>query len=145
MTFNTSKCEFLRTTKKLNPILMQYYIQNDVIKEVKHAKYLGFIFDHHLSWNEHINYITSKVNNVKCLLQRNLSQCPTHIKSNCYQSLVHPILEYTCTVWAPHAQKNISTIEAVQRRAARYVTNNYSSYASVSEMLTHLQWTSLNN
>ena len=56
-----------------------------------------------------------------------------------------PILEYTCIVWAPHTQKNISTIEAVLRRAAKYVTNNYSSYASVSEMLTHLQWTSLNN
>ena len=25
---------------------MQYYIQNDVIKEVKHAKYLGVIIDH---------------------------------------------------------------------------------------------------
>ena len=48
-------------------------------------------------------------------------------------------------MWAPHTQKNISTIEAVQRRAAKYVTNNYSSYASFSEMLTHLQWTSPNN
>ena len=37
---------------------MQYYIQNDAIKEVQHAKYLGVITDHHLSWNEHINYIT---------------------------------------------------------------------------------------
>ena len=61
------------------------------------------------------------------------------------EPIVRPILEYACTVWAPHIQKNISTIEAVQRHAARYVTNNYSSYASVSEMLTHLQWTSLNN
>ena len=68
MTFNTSKCEFLRITKKRNPILMQYYIQNDVIKEVKHAKYLGVITDHRISWNEHINYITSKANNVKCFL-----------------------------------------------------------------------------
>ena len=50
MTFNTSKCEFLRIAKKLNLILMQYYIQNDV-KEVKYAKYLGVIIDNHLSWN----------------------------------------------------------------------------------------------
>ena len=42
-------------------------------------------------------------------------QCSTYIKSNCYQSLVCPILEYTCTVWALHTQKNISAIEAVQR------------------------------
>ena len=33
----------------------------------------------------------------------------------------------------------------MQRRAARYVTNNYSNYTGVSEMLTHLQWMSLNN
>ena len=45
MTFNLSKSEFLRITKKLNPILMQYYIRNDVIKEVKHAKYLGVIMN----------------------------------------------------------------------------------------------------
>ena len=45
---------------------MQYYIQNDVTKEVKHAKYLGV--DHYLSWNEHINYITNKANNVNCFL-----------------------------------------------------------------------------
>ena len=37
---------------------MQCYIQNDVIKEVKYAKYLGVIINHHLSWNEHINYCT---------------------------------------------------------------------------------------
>ena len=68
MTFNTSKCEFLRIAKKLNPILMQYYIQNDAIKEVKHTKYLEVIINHRISWNEHINYITSKANNVKCFL-----------------------------------------------------------------------------
>ena len=90
---------------------MRYYIQNDVIKEVKHAKYLGVITDHRLSWNKHINYINSKANNnVKCFLQHNLSQCPIHIKSNCYQALLCPILQYACTVWAPHTQKNISTI-----------------------------------
>ena len=75
---------------------MQCYIQNDVIKEVKHTKYLGVIIGPHLSWNEHINYTASKANNVKCFLQRNLSQCPSHIKSNCYQSLGCPILEYAC-------------------------------------------------
>ena len=83
--------------------------------------------------------LLARLNNVKCFLQCNFSQCPIHTKSNCHQSFVRPILEYACTVWASHTQKNISIIEAVQRHAARYVTNNYSSYASVSEMLTYLQ------
>ena len=34
--------------------LVQYYIHNDVIKEIKHAKYLGVIItDYCLSWNVH--------------------------------------------------------------------------------------------
>ena len=47
--------------------------------------------------------------------------------------------------WAPHTQKSISAIEVVQRCAARYVINNYSTYASVSEMFKHLQRTSLSD
>ena len=37
-----------------------------------------------------------------------------------------------------HTQKNIQSVESVQRRAARFVTNNYSPYTSVTNMLTDL-------
>ena len=65
------------------------------------------------------------------------------IKTNCYKSMIKPIVEYVCTIWAPHTQKDIATIESVQRRAARFVCNNYSPYASVNAMLAYLQWPSL--
>ena len=48
-------------------------------------------------------------------------------------------------MWAPYAQNNINAIEAVQRRAARFVFNNYSTYASVSNMIANLGWNSLHN
>jgi len=57
--------------------------------------------------------------------------------------MVKPILDYAATVWSPHTQKDINTIERSQRQAARFVFNNYSNYASVSEMLTNLNWPSL--
>ena len=38
---------------------------------------------------------------------------------------------------------NIHQIETVQRRAARYVMNNFNSYASVSEMIATLGWPTL--
>ena len=57
-------------------------------------------------------------------------------------ALVHRILEYTCTVWAPHTQKSISKIKAVQRRAARYVTQVMPAFLICLHIL---QWTSLNN
>ena len=118
---------------------MQYYIQNDVIKEVKHAKYLGVIIDHHLSWNEHINHITSKANNVKCFLQRNLSQCSIHIIIRAQY-----VLSWNTLVLCGLLKHKRIYQQLRQRGAARYVTNNYSSYANFSDTFTHLQLTSLN-
>ena len=48
-------------------------------------------------------------------------------------------------MWAPYTQSNINAIEAVQRREARFVFNNYSIFASVSNMIANLGWNSLHN
>ena len=48
---------------------------------------------------------------------------------------VRPQLE-----WVPHTQSNINKIEAVQRRAARFVIGDYRLTSSVSSMLEHLGW-----
>ena len=53
------------------------------------------------------------------------------------------IIEYATVAWSPHITKGIDCIESVQRRAARFVNNNYSRYNSVSSMLTDLNWPSL--
>ena len=52
--------------------------------------------------------------------------CPPAIKINCYKSLIIPILEYACTFWSSGYQKDIYNKEMVQRRAARFIFNNYS-------------------
>jgi len=143
MVFNPQKCEFIRITKKKHPTLNKYYIQNKEIKEVTHAKYLGITLSHNLSWSEHIKKITNKANKTKGFLQRNLHKCPLTTKSNCYKAMVKPILEYASVIWSPHTQKDINMIERCQRQAARFVMNNYSSYASVTQMLNTLNWPTL--
>ena len=42
-----------------------------------------------------------------------------------YLSLVRPSLEYTASAWDPYLIKDITAIEKIQRRAARWVTSNY--------------------
>ena len=143
MVFNHHKCDFLRITNKKHPTLYKYYIQDKVIKEVIHAKYLGVTLSHNLSWSEHIKQITSKANWTKGFLQRNLHKCPSITKINCYKAMVKPILEYAAVIWSPHTQKDINMIERSQRQAARFVMNNFSSYASVTQMLTSLNWSTL--
>ena len=76
-------------------------------------------------------------------LYRNLRQCPPHIKTVCYKSMVRPILEYTSSVWDPHTNVNIQKLESVQRRAARFRLGDYSRYSSVRSMLLSLDLPSL--
>ena len=72
-----------------------------------------------------------------------MNQCPERTKKACYKHLVRPLLEYGNTIWDPWTQQNIDIIEAVQRRSARFVLNNYSRYSSVKTMLEHLKWPTL--
>ena len=76
-------------------------------------------------------------------LNRNLKGCPKKLRDTAYISLIRPALEYSCSVWQPHKKSNKDKIEKVQRRAARFVYNNFRRKASVSEMFHNLGWQSL--
>ena len=143
MCFNPTKCEFLRVTNKKNITKFQYSIQNDTIQEVNQAKYLGVTITNNLSWSEHIKIITNKANSMIGFLRRNFHHCPIQTKSALYLSLVRPILEYAVTVWAPYHHSDNSQLEAVQRRAARFVMNCYDCFHSVSNMIQNLNWPTL--
>ena len=82
----------------------------------------------------------NKANGTLSFLCRNLQNFTSHIKSSCYKSLVVPSLEYGCTIWDPHLQKDI---ENIQRRAARFVKNDCSWNTSVTGLINNLQWQNL--
>ena len=74
------------------------------------------------------------------VLKRNLKHCPRSIKDMAYKTILRPKLEYASAVWDPFTEDNIRKLEAVQRRAARFVCNSYRQTASVSSMLSELSW-----
>ena len=56
---------------------------------------------------------------------------------------MRPLLEYISSVWDPYTEKSIDKLEAVQRRAARFVLNRYHNTSSVSRLIEQLRWASL--
>jgi hypothetical protein len=143
MSFNPSKCEVIRITKKRNPILATYTIHSHDLSFVKNGRYLGVHISEKLTWNDHIAATTKKANNSLAFLRRNLASCPQDVKAQCYQTLVRPILEYASTAWDPHTSTNINQLEAVQRRAARFVKGDYRTTSSTSQMISDLGWPTL--
>ena len=51
---------------------------------------------------------------------------------------MRPKLEYATAVWDPYRQEQIDSVEAVQRRAARFIKRDYKRTSSVTEMLQSL-------
>ena len=96
-----------------------------------------------MSWKPHIQKVFKKGNSSLGFLRRNLRIGNEEVKSAAYFSLVRPNLEYCGTVWSPYHKEQIHDLEMVQRRAARYVTNRYHNTSSVTSMLEHLQWETL--
>ena len=102
---------------------------------------MGVSIQSHLKWDSHINNITSKANKTLGFLRRNTNISTTKVKEHAYKSLVRPSLEYACSVWDPYTKEDITQLEQVQHRAARYFnTNRYHNTSSVSNMIEHLNW-----
>ena len=144
MEFNPDKCEVIRiTNRRKRKIFTNYSVQEHQLKKVKGAKYIGLTIDRTLSWNDHISNVTKKANNTRAFLQRNINRCPEAIKTLCYQTFVRPIVEYVSTVCNPPTEKNIKSVENVQRQAARFTKIDYHRRSSVTTMLESLNWVSL--
>ena len=144
MSFNADKCSILRIYRCHNPIDYQYKIGGQELTTVQHHPYLGVELTRDLNWNKHISNIVGKANRTLGFMRRNLSNCPEKIKKQAYHALVRPHLEYASSVWDPHVQKQINDIEAVQRRAARFVKRCYDrTPGTVTTILNELEWPTL--
>lgn len=143
MNFNPVKCYTLRVSRLSLLHVHNYHIAGNMLRSVSDHPYLGVHRSNDLSWNIHIAKICKKATNQLNFIKRNVSKCTSEVKSLAYSTLVRPHLEYASTVWDPHTKKNITEIESVQRRAARFVNNCYDRHSSVTDLVKQLGWDTL--
>lgn len=144
MSFHPDKCNQLPLSRSRKPInATSYQLHNHSLEKVNSSKYLGVTIQTDLSWNIHIDNVSAKANRTLGFIRRNLKICSTKTKELAYKALVRPTVEYASSVWDPHTEKQIHTIEKVQRRAARFVLNRHRNTSSVTDMLSQLQWQTL--
>ena len=143
MAFHPDKCSVISFTRSKSPPLNNYTLHGQTLEKVTSTKYLGVTLEAKLDFTKHIENICANANRALGFLRRNLKVCSSRIKEMAYKAMVRPIVEYACTVWDPNTDKLTQSLEKVQRRAARFVTNRYRNTSSVTDMLTQLQWPSL--
>jgi hypothetical protein len=125
MKFNPEKCYVIHVTKKKIHLKFDYLLQSHILQPVDNSKYLDVTISNDRDWGPHINDITTKANKTLGFLRRNMKNCTRKVKTLTYTSLVRPVVEYSSLVWNPSKNQQISEVEQIQRKAARYVFNDY--------------------
>ena len=130
LSFKESKCVLLRChSSRLEHIIDFNYRINDVdlLEKDKHSD-LGVLFTSNMSFSAHYSHITSKAYRILGLLRRTFKSC-TNIneKKLLYTTLVKSQLMYCSVLWRPFLKKDIELLERVQRRATKYILNDYHS------------------
>jgi len=148
MLFNTSKCNIIQFSTSHNKSKFTYTMNNTPLTTVEEHDYLGVRPHHHMSWKPHIDRICNKANQLLHFLRQNLSKSSTKIKDYMYKQLLLPTTEYCSSIWDPLHQSDISKLEMIQYRAARFVLSKpwskYHHYRdSITDMLLSLKWPSL--
>ncbi|KAI5755978.1 hypothetical protein M8J77_021154 [Diaphorina citri] len=152
--FHPSKCEIMTiTNRKQNIIEQTYNIENTPIPRVNQKKDLGVIFQSNLKFDQHINNIVSKSNQILGFIQRNtkyFSNIDTMLLL--YSAYIRSKLDYACNIWSPTTKNMIKKIENVQAKFVRYLfykeNGFYPSYPepiSYKSLCDSLQLMSLEN
>jgi len=143
MSFHPEKCITVHMSRSRKLMEREYELHGHKLKACDQVKYLGITLTRDLKWSPHVTNITNKANRSFGFIRRNIKVNSIAIREVAYKALVRPTLEYSSSVWDSYTDKDIMTIEKVQRRAARWVCQRFRQTSSVGEMLESLQWETL--
>ena len=129
----------MRCTRSHNPIIVNYSLHGFTLSATSKHMYLGVMLDDHLSWSIHITNVANKATRMLNFLKCHLSKCLSNVKASAYLLMVCPLMEYTCVVWDPHYQSQVSVLERF-KDMLKWVLSDYSYHSSVSSVLKQLNW-----
>ena len=123
--FNLSKCTQVSFESGLPTsydMLQSALLCTDIYRD------LGLMVSNDLTWDKHYEYIIARAYKILGLIRRTFSMSHYPLaKAKLYTTLVRSQLIYCTQLWRPHLIKDILNIERVQRRATKYILNDYVS------------------
>ncbi|CAH0549695.1 unnamed protein product [Brassicogethes aeneus] len=123
LSLNINKCKICTFTLKALPIVFDYFINNSILSRTDTIKDLGVVFDSKLSFNAHIQSISSSTLKLLGFINRNTSTFKNITALNAlYCQLIRSRLEYCSIIWYPCYQSQINILENIQRRYLKLIS-----------------------
>ena len=111
-------------------------LSNNTLEETSKFRDLGLVTTSKLSWNAHVDKISSKANKILGLVKRTcrgLNNATT--LRTLYCALVRSHLDYCTVVWSPRC---VDKLERIQRRATKLILKTDNEYDTRRERLNLL-------
>ena len=125
LSFNSTKCAALHFSHSPPS---SYYLNGDSISDMLCYRDLGVIMFKDLSWSNHYDYISAKAYKTLGLIHRSFhhtSSIPN--KRALYMFIIRSQILYGSQIWRPNLIKDITKIENIQRRASKFILNDFLS------------------
>ena len=106
----------------------KYFLDNQCLHNSSVHKDLGIFMNSALPWSDHYSCIISKAYRELSVFHWSFNPFnSSSTKKTLYTTLVCSHLIYCSPVWCPRFIKDIQLLERVQRRATKYILNDFTS------------------
>ena len=133
LSLNTSKCEVMNFGLSNNSTQLTLLSKQLPTKES--SKYLGVYLDSKLTFHDHIECVTKKLNKFSGMIYKVRDMYPIKCLLNFYNAFAKSVITYGLLVYGSAAKTNLKKIENAQRRILRaiFFKNKYESVGPIFE------------
>ena len=109
---------------------------NKTLGRVYDLKYLCVMLDSCLSWNDHIDLISTKISSWLGMLRKACRVIPREACITLYDTMILPIFDYCSTVWDGCGKTNHDYLDKLQRRAVSVIKGRKIQHHEISRTLS---------
>ena len=123
LSLNVKKTKYMlfhNRQRNIDSVIPSLHINNHFIDRVKDFNFLGITIDQHMSWDAHLNKISSKISRTIGILSRLKKFLPREILLMIYNALIVPHIQYGILCWG----HKYNRIWKLQKRALRFITRS---------------------
>ena len=133
---NKSMCMLIGSRQRVGDKTLCLSLNGSLLKQVSSTKYLGVRIDHHLTWQNHIDYILKRVRGK--IYSINRLNPPLTVKKLLYQVYILPIFDYCDVVWAPTNANQTRHLERLHsKHTSSYTDSSISGYSLTERRKFH--------
>ena len=127
LSFNATKTSFLVFDRNPDMETLSIHLTSDskilYINEVKSQKYLGLMIDSQLKFQDHVDYVKSKIAKRIGALYRSRSLLPLKYRKMFANALMLPQFDYLDIIWCRATRSQLNSIDTLYKKVAKITLN----------------------